>query len=195
MVDFENSQTKKILARLYLGECQDGARYQFLAQQAKTDNQNYMMGLLKTLAKNEMSHAKVLYDYILKYGNSDKNIEITAGYPFTSYQLNPGLKLAYDAEFAQFNSIYPSFAKVARDEGYSDVADSLMMISNVENCHSKQLSKLFQKLKSNKLYKMPEANKWKCSKCGYESTAKESWDQCPLCHYDQGYTVIPLSDN
>lgn len=195
MVEFEKSQTKKILARLYLGECQDGARYQFLAQQAKSDNLNYMMDLLKTLAKNEMSHAKVLYDYILKYGNGEKNIEVTAGYPFTTYLLDPGLKLASVSEFAQFNSIYPSFAKIAKDEGYADVAESLMLIANVENCHSKQLTELYNKLTANKLYKMPQANKWKCSKCGYENTAKNSWTTCPLCHYDQGYTVIPLSDN
>jgi rubrerythrin len=195
MVDFEKSQTKKILARLYLGECQDGARYQFLGQQAQADNLSYMQTLLKTLAKNEMAHAKLLYDYILKYGNIEKNIEVTAGYPFTPYQLNPGLKLTSEAEFAQFDSIYPSFAKIARDEGYTDVADTLMMIAQVENCHSKQLAELYQKLKANKLYKMTQPNKWKCSKCGYESTSKEAWTTCPLCHYDQGHTVIPLSDN
>ena len=72
MVEFEKSQTKKILTRLYLGECQDGARYQFLAQQAQSDNLNYMMDLLKMLAKNEMAHAKILYDYIQKYGNIEK---------------------------------------------------------------------------------------------------------------------------
>lgn len=195
MIEFEKSQTKKILARLYLGECQDGARYQFLAQQAKTDNLNYMMNLLKTLAKNEMAHAKVLYDYIIKYGNISKNIEITAGYPFIPYALDPGLKLTSEAEFAQFDSIYPSFAKIAKDEGYDDVSRSLLMIAGVENCHSKQLAELYQKLKSKKLYRTPQPNKWKCSKCGYESTAKESWTICPLCYYDQGYTVIPLADN
>ena len=59
MVEFEKSQTKRNLARAFAGECQDGARYQFLAQQAKADGENYMMDLLKMLAKNEMAHAKV----------------------------------------------------------------------------------------------------------------------------------------
>lgn len=195
MLDFENSQTKKILARLYLGECQDGARYQFLGQQAKTDNLKYIQYLMKNLAKNEMSHAKLLYDYILKYGNIEKNIEVTAGYPFTPYQLNPGLKLAAEAEFAQFENIYPSFAKIAKDEGYEDVANTLLMIAEVENCHSKLLTELYQKLKSKKLYKSQPSNKWKCSKCGHENIAKESWTTCPLCHYDQGYTIIQLTEN
>ncbi|MDD4110691.1 MAG: rubrerythrin family protein [Clostridia bacterium] len=195
MVEFEKSQTKKILARLYLGECQDGARYQFLGQQAKTEKLAYMQDLMKALAKNEMSHAKLLYDYILKYGNLEKNIEITAGYPFISYQLDPGLKLAAEAEFAQFDSIYPTFARIAKDEGYDDVANTILMIADVENIHSQQLDELYQKLKSKKLYKMQQANKWKCSKCGHENAAKESWAICPLCHYDQGYTIIPLADN
>ena len=195
MVDFEKSRTKQILARLYLGECQDGARYQFLGQQANSDNLNYMQQLMKALAKNEMTHAKILYDYILKYGNIQKNIEVTGGYPFTPYQLDPGLKLAAEAEFSQHETIYPSFAKIAKDEGYTDVANSIMKIAQVEECHAKQLTELYQKLKSKKLYKSPQPNKWKCSKCGYENTAKETWEICPLCYYDKGYTVIPLSDN
>lgn len=194
MVDFEKSETKKNLARVFAGECQDGARYQFLAQQAKTDNLNYMMNLLKTLAKNEMAHAKVFYDYILKYGKCVKNIEITAGYPFTPYELDPGLKLAADAEFSQFDNIYPAFAKIARDEGYNDVAESLLMIATVEDCHSKQLIELYTKLKNKKMYKSPQATKWKCSKCGYEETARQPRDPCPLCKYDIGYTIIQLSD-
>lgn len=195
MTDFESSQTKKILARLYLGECQDGARYQFLGQQAKIDNKKYVQYLMKNLAKNEMSHAKLLYDYILKYGNIEKNIEITAGYPFTPYQLDPGLKLAAETEFAQFDNIYPNFARIAKDEGYEDVSNTLLMIAEVENSHSKLLTELYQKLKSKKLYRSQQSVKWKCSKCGYENIAKESWTNCPLCHYDQGYTVIQLTEN
>ncbi|MGN0748617.1 MAG: rubrerythrin family protein [Christensenellales bacterium] len=194
MVDFEKSQTKKNLARAFAGECQDGARYQFLSQQAKTDNLNYMMGLLKTLAKNEMSHAKVFYDFLLKYGNGNKNIDIDAGFPYSTYQLDPGLKLASDAENSQFESVYPAFAREARDEGYDDVADQFLRIATVEDCHSKQLMELYTKLKKNKLYKEQSAKKWKCSKCGYEETKKEPDKNCPLCHYGIGYCIISLQD-
>ena len=194
MVDFEKSQTKKNLARAFAGECQDGARYQFLAQQAKTDNLNYMMGLLKTLAKNEMSHAKVFYDFLLKYGNGNKNIDIEAGYPYSTYELDPGLKLASVAEESQFETIYPAFAREARDEGYDDVADQFLRIATVEDCHSKQLTELYSKLKKNNLYKEKSAMKWKCSKCGYEETKKQPDKTCPLCHYDIGYMKINLQD-
>lgn len=194
MIDFNESKTKENLARAFAGECQDGARYQFLAQQAKTDKLNYVMGLMKTLAKNEMSHAKVFYDFIIKYGKSEKNIDIKAGFPLTTYALDPGLKLASVAEQSQFESVYPAFAKIAREEGYDDVADQFLRIATVENCHAKQLSEIFNMLKKNKLYKMQTATKWKCSKCGFEEVSKQPQKNCPLCDYDQGYYMIKLSE-
>ena len=35
-MDFNNSKTKENLARLFAGECQDGARYQFIAKKSKS---------------------------------------------------------------------------------------------------------------------------------------------------------------
>ena len=195
MVEFNKSKTKANLARLFVGECQDGARYQFIGQQANTDGYNYMMQLMKTLAKNEMAHAKIFYDLILQHGGeSVKNIDICAGFPFPTYQLIPGLKLTAETELQESASIYPAFAKAAKEEGYPDVAKAIEMVAGVEDCHSKMLTDLFTKLKGKKLYKMPKSNKWKCSKCGYEKVAKESWKTCPLCAYAEGYTMIPLSE-
>lgn len=194
MKNFEESQTKINLARAFAGECQDGARYQFLAQEAKTKNLNYIKDLLKTLAKNEMSHAKIFYDFLIKYGKSEKNIDIQAGYPITTYSLDPGLKFASDAEFSQFDSIYPAFARIARDEGYDEVADQFLRIATVEDCHNKQLKIIYEKLKNNKLYKEKNPIKWKCSKCGYEETTKQPDANCPLCKYDIGYYMINIED-
>lgn len=194
MKNFEESQTKINLARAFAGECQDGARYQFLAQEAKTKNLNYIKDLLKILAKNEMSHAKIFYDFLIKYGKSEKNIDIQAGYPITTYSLDPGLKFASDAEFSQFDSIYPAFARIARDEGYDEVADQFLRIATVEDCHNKQLKIIYEKLKNNKLYKEKNPIKWKCSKCGYEETTKQPDANCPLCKYDIGYYMINIED-
>lgn len=195
MVEFNKSKTKENLARLFAGECQDGARYQFIAQQANTDNYSYLMDVMKILAKNEMAHAKIFYDLILTHGGeSIKNIEICAGFPFPTYQLCPGLKLTSEAEFSQFDNIYPAFAKIAEDEGYPDVAKAMLMVAEVEKLHSDILSELFEKAKSKKLYKMASPTSWKCSKCGYEKAGKEAWKSCPLCHYDQGYAELHLEN-
>ena len=51
------------------------------------------------------------------------------------------------------------------------------------------------KLNSGKLYKSPQAYKWKCTECGHEETSKNAFKTCPLCHEEQGYSMFELSDN
>ena len=43
-MDFENSQTKTNLARAFAGECQAGARYQFIAQKAMQEGKMVVWG-------------------------------------------------------------------------------------------------------------------------------------------------------
>jgi rubrerythrin len=192
MVDFDKSQTKTNLAKLFAAECQDGARYQFLAQQADTDKYSYLKGVMKLLATNEMAHAKVFYDLMVKHaGESRSAVGFTADFPFPSYQLQPGLEKAAKAELLLAQSVYPAFAKTAKAEGYADVEKAILLAAEVENTHNKLLSGLAEKLKSKKLYKSKEATMWSCGNCGHQNKSKEAWTVCPLCNHDQGYVKIP----
>ena len=64
-MDFEKSETLKNLTRAFASECQDGAKYQYIADEATQDKQSYVSTILKQLATNEMAHAKIFYDYII----------------------------------------------------------------------------------------------------------------------------------
>ena len=64
MTDFDNSQTKINLARAFAGECQDGARYQFLAKLAMDEGYAYLQSIFKTHAKNEMAHAQRFFNLL-----------------------------------------------------------------------------------------------------------------------------------
>lgn len=193
MVDFEKSETKRNLARAFASECQDGAKYQFMAQKAMEDEQLYVQKLLKMNATNEMAHAKIFYDYILKYSkNGEKNIEVCAGYNFSDYNLLEGLNLMSEVEFSEKDNIYPFFARIAEDEGYLDIAESFKQVAQVEDCHNKMLKELYSLLKSGKAYKSPKAKKWKCVTCGYEEIRKDAWKVCPLCDAGQGPILIEI---
>ena len=112
-IEFEKSQTLINLARSFAGECQDGARYQFIAQQAEQEGYNYLQTLLKTLAKNEMAHAKAFYDLITQNCKDKKhNINIEGGYPFECGNLQENLHDSIQTEVSQSNNVYPSFAQV-----------------------------------------------------------------------------------
>ena len=89
-MELKKSETIKNLARAFAGECQAGARYQFLRKQAMQKQLPYVADILKLLATNEMAHAKVWFDIIV--GCSRKlieNIEITAGYPYKCGNFEP----------------------------------------------------------------------------------------------------------
>ena len=81
-MEFKNSETLKNLTRAFAAECQDGAFYQYMADEATQNKLSYISTILKQLATNEMAHAKVFYDYIGKHcsGGVDM-VEIKATYP------------------------------------------------------------------------------------------------------------------
>lgn len=192
-VAFDDSETIKNLARAFAGEVQDGARYQFLAQMAMQEGYNYLQMMCKTLAKNEMAHAKTIYGLITNNcTKSIKNIEICAGYPFKCGTIIEEIKNSIENEKGEAESIYIEFAKIADDEGFTEAADTLRKIASVENCHMMLLQQVYNKMKSNKLYKNSKETKWKCSNCGFEHTSKQAWAICPLCSMPQGYVEISI---
>lgn len=192
-MDFNESVTKTNLARSFAAECQAGARYQFMSKMALKDNQKFLSDTMKTLAKNEMAHAKLFYDYIIEKGYS-KNIAIEAGYPFESSELKTSLLGEAMIELSEAKNIYPSFAKIAQDEGFTEIAKSFEMVARVEETHHKMLNYLGNLYKSHTMYKRNKPTKWKCSNCGFVEIAKESYKVCPLCHLEQGYVIINLED-
>lgn len=192
-MDFENSQTKINLARAFAGECQDGARYQFISKQAEQEGYHYIKTLLKTLAKNEMAHAKVYYDLIVRNCKTKQcNIDIKGGYPFEFGNLLENLEDSIQTEVSQSENVYPSFAKIAEDEGFPEIAHQFELTATVENCHHLLLTQIAEKMKNKKLYSSTEPKKWKCSECGFEHTAKQAWKECPNCTMPQGYVEISI---
>lgn len=196
MVEFGSSKTRLNLARAFAGECQDGAKYQFLAKMAMEEGYKHLQMLMKTHAKNEMAHAKRFFDLILEYGGDNQtNIDITAGYSFAAGDLMETIKHKIEVEKSQSDVVYPDFADTAEEEGYPEVAKAFRFASTVENCHMLLLEQVYEQLKTGKMYKKPEETKWKCSNCGFEHTSKACWEICPSCLEPQGYAEIQIDMN
>lgn len=197
IMDFQSSITKENLARSFASECQEGARYQFLAKMAGNEGYQYMSMLIRTLAHNEMAHAQQFFNKIVELGgNQTQNIEIKAGYPFRSGELKQVLYNESENERMSGESIYPKFASIARDEGFNDVADLFDMVSKVELTHQRTLLELFNALSKNSLYKCTSGkHAFKCDECGTIILDKSAPKTCPLCKMGQGYFRIDFSIN
>ncbi len=195
-MDFQESKTKQNLARAFAAECQDGARYQFIAKDAKQNQMNYISTILKMLAKNEMAHAKMFYQHLIdNLQATNGNVNIEAGFPFKQSELKTSLSSAALIEESEAENIYPSFAKIAKDEGFPEIAKTFQQVADVERVHSQKLAFLAEMFKKKSLYKSPVPKQFECSNCGFRQTKKEAWKTCPLCQYPQGYVVIDFPES
>lgn len=187
-VEFNESKTLTNLARSFASETMEGAKYQFLAQKCMNEEMYYLQSVFKTLAKHEMSHAKVFWDLIHQNYNGEiiQNIDMNFGYPFDCDDLCQSFNCTKENESYLSTNIYPHFAKVAKDEGYPEIEHIFKLVATVENCHSQLLQQIYDKYKNKKLYKSATSEKWKCDKCGFEHTAKQPLDPCPLCGSPKG---------
>ena len=192
-MDFKNSETLKNLTRSFAAECQDGAKYQYLADMATQQKLSQISTVLKQLATNEMAHGKVFYDYISTQcpGGVDM-VEIKATYPMQNGKLDEMLKIKAENEQRQADKIYPDFARIAKKEGFDDIAEKYLAIAKIEACHAEVLNELYQILSNNSMYNKEENVIWKCMNCGHEAKSKKAWKKCPICSMDQGYVKITL---
>ena len=123
------------------------------------------------------------------------NIEINAGYPFKEkWDLTENFALAAEDHETEIK-LYKSFEKTARSEGFEDIANTFKMLADVEKQHKKTFEDLHKQLKDGTLYKKEKAVTWRCSGCGYESTSKEAWDECPLCKAKQGVVNVKTAQS
>ena len=191
-VNFNESQTFVNLSKSFASECMEGAKYQFIASQCENQNLDFLKTTFKSLAKHEMAHAKVFWDLIHQNYEGDiiENVDMSFGYPLECDDFVQSIECHSVSEGKLSDNIYPAFAKTAKEEGYPEIEHKFKLIATVENCHRMLLEQIHDKLKTKKLYKSEIKQKWKCSKCGFEHTAKEPPAPCPLCEYDKGYYEI-----
>ena len=90
--------------------------------------------------------------------------------------------------------MYPEFAKVAREEGFDEIADAMLSIAVAEKQHEKQYLDLMSNIEHERVFQRPEKVVWRCRNCGYVHESEEAPLNCPACAHPQGYFEI-LGEN
>ncbi len=191
-MEFTKTQTFYNLARSFAGECQAGMRYQLTAKMAQAQGLKVLADTIRTIAKNETYHAKTFFEALLKNAGSQDDIHIDASYPFHSGTLEENLRFAASDEKSEHETIYPGFAKIARDEGFEQIAFKFEQVAKVENNHMIIFNYLYEAFKDGSLYRAERPMLWICGECGYMHTSKEAFTVCPLCGAPQGEVELHL---
>jgi len=185
-MNLKGSETEKNLLKSFAGESQARNRYTFFASVAKKEGYEQISAIFLETAENEKEHAKIFFKH-LKGGD----VEITASYPAGKIgTTSENLLASADGEKAEWGSVYPSFEKIARKEGFKEIADSFKEISDVEEHHEKRYRKLIENIKSKKVFARDKVMEWKCLNCGYVHKGKSAPILCPACKHPQAFYEI-----
>lgn len=190
MKTLKGSQTEKNLLKAFAGESQARNRYTYFSSEAKKEGFEQISAIFQETADNEKEHAKVFFKFL-----EGRDVEITATYPAGKIgKTSENLLAAAEGEKLEWSSIYPEFEKIARQEGFAEVATAFKEIAEVEEQHEKRYRKLLDNVKNDKVFKKTSVVKWKCRNCGYVHEGKEAPKTCPACKHPQAYYEL-LAEN
>jgi len=134
----KGTQTEKNLLIAFAGESQARNRYTFFAGVAKKEGLVQMADIFEETANQEKEHAKRFFKF-LEGGELQITETFPAGIIGTTLD---NLRAAAAGEEYEWTEMYPNFAKVARTEGFNQVAAAFDTISIAEKQHGKRYKEL-----------------------------------------------------
>ncbi len=193
-MELKGTRTEKNLLASFAGESQARNRYTFYASIAKKEGYVQISRVFEETAGHEKEHAERFFKH-LKEGNAAPELEITAAYPANALGTTlENLRSAAAGEKHEFTELYPEFAKIAEEEGFTSVAHTWRMVMRSEEWHHERFTSLVELVESGRLFKREEKVAWVCQNCGYIHIGEEPPAKCPACQHDKGYFKLHVKD-
>ena len=189
-MNMKGSHTEKNLLTSFAGESQARNRYTYFASQAKKEDLVQISNIFEETANQEKEHAKRFFKF-LEGGAVGIRASFSAGIIGKTLD---NLEAAASGEHHEWEVMYPSFAKVAREEGFQEIAKVFQAIAIAEKQHEKRYLDLMNNIKSDRVFRREKVETWRCQNCGYLHKGKEAPDKCPACNHPQAYFEI-LGEN
>ena len=183
MATLQGSKTEQNLLKAFAGESQARMRYDYFSSAAKKEGLVQISNIFAETALNEKEHAKRFFKFL-----EGRMVEITATYPAGKIGTTlENLKAAAEGEAEEWGELYPEFEKVAREEGFPDIANAFKFIAIAEKAHEARYRKLYDNLESGKVFEHEGVMIWKCNNCGYVHEGKKAPEKCPACLHPQAH--------
>lgn len=190
MSRIKGTQTEKNLLKAFAGESQARNRYTYFAGQARKDGYVQIADIFEETANQEKEHAKRFFKFL-----EGGELEITAAFPAGVIGTTlENLKAAAAGEHHEQSTLYPEFAKVARQEGFEAVAMVFEKISVAEKQHEKRYNDLAANIQAGRVFKRDSSAVWRCRNCGYLHEGADAPEMCPACAHPQAHFEL-LGEN
>jgi rubrerythrin len=183
MATLKGSQTEASLLKAFAGESQARNRYTYFSSQARKEGYEQISWIFADTADNEKEHAKRFFTFL-----EGGDLEITAAFPTGPIGTTAeNLRAAAAGENLEWTTLYPEFARIADEEGFSEIAKVFREISVAETGHERRYLALVRNVETNQVFKRTTPTKWRCRNCGYVSEGPEAPDECPACAHPRAH--------
>lgn len=186
----KGTQTEANLLKSFAGESQARNRYTYFASVAKKEGYVQIEDIFTETANQEKEHAKRFFSFL-----EGGDLEITACFPAGKVGTTAeNLLAAASGEYEEHSDIYPSFAKIATEEGFPAIAALWTAVSVAEKQHEKRYRDLLANIEGGKVFTRDNEVVWRCRNCGYLHNAKNAPELCPACVHPKAHFEI-LGEN
>jgi rubrerythrin len=134
----KGSQTEQCLKAAFASEAQANRRYLYFANKADVEGQNDVAALFRSTAEGETGHAHGHLEFLEDSGDP------VTGLPIGTTRHH--LKTAIASETHEYSDMYPGMAKIARDEGFDEIADWFETLAKAERSHANRFQRALNEL-------------------------------------------------
>ena len=136
MPQLASTRTHENLKHAFAAESQANRRYMYFARRADIEGYPEVGGLFRDTAEAETGHAFGHLDFLKEAGDP------ATGFAIGGTDLN--LKSAVEGETYEYTQMYPGFARIAREEGFTEIAEWFETLARAEKSHAGRFSQGLQ---------------------------------------------------
>jgi len=165
------------LMKAFAGESMARNKYEYFAKVAQKEGYRDIAEHFQRAANNEKVHAKLelkMYNQMTMEKDFGDTVE--------------NLNYAIEGESYENVTMYPDFAKIAKEEGHKEAARLLAGIGKIEIEHENMYRELLKRLETGAEFESDnEEEEWICEVCGHVHRGKKPPKACPVCKHPQEY--------
>ena len=174
-MELKGSKTEANLMAAFAGESQARNKYNYYASKAKKEGYEQIAAIFEETAANEKEHAEIWFKQ-LHGGTVPSTLE--------------NLKDAAAGENYEWTDMYKEFAKVAKEEGFDQIAKLFEMVGEIEKHHEERFKALAENVENDKVFHKDEEVIWICRNCGHVYYGKDALKVCPVCNHAESYMEL-----
>ncbi len=174
---YTGTRTEKNLLAAFAGESEARNKYTYFASVAKKQGYEQIAELFLKTAANEKEHAKLWFKELEGIGDTKENLESAA-----------------EGEYFEWIDMYDSFAKIADEEGFPELAERFRLVAAIEKRHEERFRTLLNNIKTSQVFEKSEVKIWECRNCGHIVIDVRVPNECPVCRHPESFFEI-CADN